>query len=309
MAMSYRVNNIINKFNVAGFLAILMWSITIAFARSLSENLGPLTTAMIVYLSGGIVGSIPYLYKSRYLDVIKIDKRYLYGCGALFMIYMVTIFLALDGVEARHDVVVIGLINYMWIPLTIFLYVYIFGGKNKGMLNVGLLLATFGVALAMFEGSSFNKVLQGFEDGENINSYLLAFVAAVSWAMYSVLSKRWGDESEGAVPLFMLATGVILVLILVLYVDETQRWSSKVIFELVVMSVFTNLGYVLWDLSMRKGDIGVIVPVSYSIPLLSTFVSIYYLGIQPSLIAFGGAGLVMVGAYICYISMNSNESG
>ena len=101
----------------------------------------------------------------------------------------------------------------------------------------------------------------------------------------------------------MLATGITLAFML-LFVNETQIWSASVLIELIFMALITNLGYVLWDFSMRKGDIHIIIPISYSIPLLSTLTSIYYLGLQPNFQVFIGAILVMIGAFTCYLSMN-----
>ncbi len=295
-----------NRFNMAGMLAIIMWSITIAFARSLTEKLGPLTTAMIIYASGGIIGCIPYFFKHHSSKTKGYDARYLYGCGILFVTYMLTFFLALDKVNLRADVLIVVLINYLWIPFTIVLSVYITGKTLKISLIIGLFIATVGVILSMLETISIEEILLKESIQSNFYPYTLALVAAISWALYSVLAKKYGEGNDGAVPIFMLATGIFLAIML-MFVEETQTWTTNVIIELIFMTLVTNLGYVLWDFSMRKGDIHIIIPISYSTPLLSTLTSIYYLELQPGFQVLIGAILVIIGAFICYLSMNNKN--
>jgi drug/metabolite transporter (DMT)-like permease len=79
-----------NLNTIFGILAILFWGTTIAFSRSLTEQLGPLTAASWIYLLSGIWGCIylvskpggikktfqlPALYLIGYLYGISLSGR------------------------------------------------------------------------------------------------------------------------------------------------------------------------------------------------------------------------------------------
>ena len=50
---------------MGGFVAIVLWSTTVALARSLSEQLGPLTAAATVYCVSGLIAAIRLLLARR----------------------------------------------------------------------------------------------------------------------------------------------------------------------------------------------------------------------------------------------------
>ncbi len=49
---------------IGGFVAIILWSTTVAFARSLSEQLGPVTAGAAVYGVSGTIAIIRWLWAS-----------------------------------------------------------------------------------------------------------------------------------------------------------------------------------------------------------------------------------------------------
>ena len=59
--------SVIDRPTLYGFIAILLWSSTIALVRSISERIGPLTAGAAVYIIGGII-SICYLNNSISLN-------------------------------------------------------------------------------------------------------------------------------------------------------------------------------------------------------------------------------------------------
>jgi len=79
-----------NLSTILGILAILFWGTTIAFSRSLTEQLGPLTTASWIYLLSGIWSCVYLISKpGRIKKTFQLPILYLIGCGTLFIFYMV----------------------------------------------------------------------------------------------------------------------------------------------------------------------------------------------------------------------------
>jgi len=291
-----------------GFAAILLWSTTVAFGRSLSEQLGTLTAASLIYLLGGLVSSGYQAVGGKLAALRSLDRRYLWGCGSLFVLYMASLYLALGLARTRSQVLEVGLMNYLWPMGTVLLSVPILKLKASAALVPGALAATAGVFLAMTQNqalswSSFHANVRHFVGADNGLPHVLGATAALSWALYSTLSRRWaGDAAGGAVSLFMLATGLVLGLAR-LFVPETTHWTARSLAELLYMVVGSNLAYVFWERAMRRGDIVLVASGSYLTPLLSTIVSILYLGAAAGVRLWAGCALVIAGAVTCRLSV------
>ena len=303
-----RYESVIGKLRsgtMGGFVAIVLWSTTVAFARSLSEQLGPLTAAAAVYCVSGTIAVIRLLLASGSGQRIReLPVRYLAGCGVLFASYMLLLFLAVGLAEGRQQVLEVGLLNYLWPALTILLSVVLLKKRASLLLFPATLLALSGVVLVLTQGThmswqSFCRNLAG-----NATAYSLGLGAAVSWAFYSVLARRWaGGERKGAVDLFLPTTGGVLLLVC-FFVDEPRAWSPCALAEVVFLGVATYLAYGLWDTAMRTGNVVLVAAGSYLTPFFSTAVSCVYLTIptQPSL--WVGCSMLVVGSLLSWLSVS-----
>jgi drug/metabolite transporter (DMT)-like permease len=164
------------------------------------------------------------------------------------------------------------------------------------------LLALLGVALVLthqgdVSWSSFRRNLAG-----NPRAYSLALSAAVCWALYSVLARRWaGDEARGAVDLFLVLTGGVLLLAS-LAVDEPRVPGAGWLVEAVFLGVATYLAYGLWDAAMRRGNVMLVAAGSYLTPLLSTLLSCIYLGVAAGPRLWLGCGLLVIGSLLSWLA-------
>jgi drug/metabolite transporter (DMT)-like permease len=286
-----------------GLAAILLWSTTVAFGRSLGEQIGPLTTAALIYLLGGALGTA-YLGLSRKLPALRaLPRRYLFGCGALFVLYMASLYLGLGLAKTHSQVLQVGLLNYLWPTLTVLLSVPVLHLRAGPFLLPGAILATAGIFLALGVGTTPSQPLAWSAIQANLASnrlpYLLGLSAALSWALYSTLSRRWASQAAGqAVPLFMLCTGLLLAGARLLVPEPTQ-WTPRAVAELAYMVVGSNLAYAFWERAMRKGDIVLVAAASLFTPLLSTLVSTFYLGARPGSRIWIGCAMVIAGAVVC----------
>jgi drug/metabolite transporter (DMT)-like permease len=289
-----------------GFAAILLWSTTVAFGRSLSEQLGTLTAASLIYLLGGLTSSGYQAVGGKLAALRSLDRRYLWGCGSLFVLYMASLYLALGLARTRSQVLEVGLMNYLWPMGTVLLSVPILKLKASAALVPGALVATAGVFLATTQNQALSWPSFQANLAQNGLPYVLGATAALSWALYSTLSRRWaGDAAGGAVSLFMLATGLVLGLARLL-VPETTHWTARALSELLYMVVGSNLAYVFWERAMRRGDIVLVASGSYLTPLLSTIVSILYLGTAAGIRLWAGCALVIAGAVTCRLAVRES---
>lgn len=287
-----------------GVAAIILWSTTVAFVRSLTEAVGPITSAALIYLMGGVAGCGYLAAKGRFrLGLRSGSPRYWIGCGGLFLFYMVCLYLALGLAADRIQVLEVGLVNYLWPMLTLLLSVPILRMKARAWLIPGALTATLGIFLATAQNRPLSLQASLWNLTHNPVPYLLALLAAVSWAFYSVLSRRWGgDGNNQAVPVFMLVTGIVLA-VATRFTAEQPQWSTRSVLELVYAATGPNLAYVFWERAMQRGDVVLVASCSYLTPLLSTVITSIYLGIAPGAKLWAGCVMIILGAVVCKLSV------
>ncbi len=301
----FRAIGNVNFSTGSGLGAILLWSTTFAFARSLSEQVGPLTAGTAVYLAGGCFCLLRLWWsKTPVGHLLKLPRAYLFGCGGLFIVYTSAIYLAVGLATDREQLLEIALVNYLWPAATVWLSLPLLKKRASLWLVPGTVVALTGVFLVMTQRArvswpTFWEHLQG-----NPAAYLLALVAAISWALYSNLARRWSaPESGGAVELFVPATGLVL-LALRLLTSEPTGWSVQAAGEAFALAGVTALAYVLWDLSMRRGRLLLVFACSYFTPLLSTLVSCAYLKVSPGPKLWVGCLLLVAGSLVTWRSVS-----
>ncbi len=129
--------------------------------------------------------------------------------------------------------------------------------------------------------------------------------AAVSWAMYSNLTRRWaGGRKEGAVVVFLPTTAIVLLLIC-FFVDEPRQYSGRAVVESLFLGVATYAAYVLWDHAMRRGQVVTVAAASYLTPLLSTIVSCVYLATVPGVQLWVGCAVLVLGSVVSWRSVST----
>jgi drug/metabolite transporter (DMT)-like permease len=286
-----------------GLVAILLWSSTFAVARSLSEQVGPVTAAAAVYLFGGFI-CLAHLSWSRtpIRQFLELPRKYLIGCGSLFVANNACTYLAVGFANDRLQALEIALINYLWPAATIILSLPLLGKRANGLLVPGTLLALGGVFMVLTQGDRITWQTIASHVQSNPAAYALALGAALSWALYSNLTRRWAAGSEGAVMLFLPASGLVL-LFLRLLVRESSTWSRQAWTEIAVMGTITAVAYVCWEAAMRKGNLLFVAASSYFTPLFSTLMLCVYLKVSPGPQLWLGCALLVAGSLISWRSV------
>ncbi|MGQ9590681.1 MAG: aromatic amino acid DMT transporter YddG [Planctomycetota bacterium] len=287
-----------------GLLALLFWASTVGFSRIATESVGPITAGAVVFLAAGTISCAWSARASTLRAIFRHPPRYLLGCGALFAFYTLALYLAIGLAEDRRVTVEAALVNYLWPAAVLLFSVPILGARAKPALILGAAAAFAGIALAATDvhGLTARGLLERVRS--NAPAYAGGLAAAVSWGIYSNLTRRWGDPSApGAVPLFLLATGLFLGAVRLLR-PERSHWTPAAILAVLHLSVFpTVLSCVFWEISMRTGNFVAVGAASHATPLLSTLATCAVLGARPGPLLYAGALLVAAGAVVCRISL------
>jgi drug/metabolite transporter (DMT)-like permease len=291
--------------SLSGLGAILLWSTTIALARSLSEQTGALAAAAAVYGSGGLICLVRLCWRQNPVRYARrLPLKYLLGCGALFVAYTISLYLAVGMAADREQALVVGLLNYFWPTLTVLLSLPILGKKGSLLLLPGTLLTLGGTVLVVTQGNALSWSTFWTGLGANPVAYSLALVAAVLWALYSNLARRWSRSGgDNGAWLFIPAAGVALS-ITWLSLARPVSWTAQAAGEAITLGVLTTAAYALWDTAMRRGNVTAVAACSYLTPLLSTLVSCAYLGLRASAGLWVGCGLIVAGSLLSWRSVS-----
>jgi drug/metabolite transporter (DMT)-like permease len=288
-----------------GICALVLWSMSIAFARSLSEQLGHFTTASYNYLVSGFISVGFYAFLPKGLKRFRgLSPKYFFGCGFFFVLYTICLYTAVGLAETRIQVLEIGLINYLWPSFTLLFSVPVLGKKAKWFIVPGMIIGFSGIVFASMQKEilSLNAFLSNIRS--NWFPYAAAFIAAVSWGLYSNFARKWGGDSPGSgVPLFFFASGIIILPLRFIF-SETSNWTGTVCVEFLICALFTTvIGYIFWDIAMRRGNLVLVAALSYATPLIATVITCVYLQVVPGIYLWIGCLLIICGAGICKFSI------
>ena len=265
--------------------AIVLWASLAAISVELAQVPPFLLTGVAL-----LVGSLPgWFVVLRHPAAWNIPSRTLaMGVCGLFG-YHFLLFIAL-----RHaPPVQANLVNYLW-PLFIVLLapVLLPGMRLKPRHLLAALAGFAGAALAILGGDP-HAGPAGFTTEQGWG-YAAALGAALTWAIYSVLTRRVPAFPTAAVGLFALVSG-LLALFCHAWLEPSVTLNARQ-WWLIVACGLGPLGaaFYLWDAALKKGDPRQIGVLSYLTPLASTAVLLASTD-QPLRMSLVGAALLIVG--------------
>jgi drug/metabolite transporter (DMT)-like permease len=272
---------------LVGFTAVLMWSLLALFTAA-SGRVPPFLLIAMAFTISGALGVAGIAISGRWQDLMQSSRAWLLGVGGLFGFHFFY-FTALRGAPPVEA----SLIVYLW-PLLIVVFSALLPGERLRWFHlVGALLGLVGTVAVVSGGRRLSV------DPLFLMGYAAALASALTWSVYSVLSRRLATVPTGAVAGFCLATAALSA-IAHLLLEETV-WPSGILQWLAVAGLGlmpVGAAFYVWDYGVKHGDIQVLGASAYAAPLISTAVLIlagyavptWSIAIAAALIA-GGAAL------------------
>jgi len=245
---------------LVSFTAVLMWSLLALFTAA-SGRVPPFQLVAMSFAIAAAAGALSWSFRAGARKRLRAPAgAWLLGVAGLFG-YHFFYFTALKSAPPVEA----ALINYLW-PLLIVLLSASLPGERLGWHHVaGALLGLFGTALIVTGGQDFGV------EADYAPGYAAALAAAVIWATYSVMSRRFAGVPSDAVAGFCLATALLSALCH-LVIEETV-WPAGVMEWLAVLGLGlgpVGIAFYVWDYGVKHGDIAVLGASAYMAPLLST---------------------------------------
>ncbi len=280
----------------AGLAAICLWGSLAA----LSVLAGPIPPFQMVAMTFAVGASIGIVRARRrgvgWVGLVSWPaKVWLLGIGGLFG-YHALYFGALQLAPPAEA----NLVNYLWPLLIVLLSAPLAAENERGRLGwthlAGAGLGFAGVALLAFgRGLTF----AGDHAMGHALGYALALGCAFTWALYSVLSRRFGDTPTDAIAGFCAASAVLSLLCHLVF--ERTVWSATPLAWLAVLALGlgpTGSAFYFWDHAVKRGDIRALGAFSYATPILSTAILIVCGLAEPTSALLLAALLVTIGAVL-----------
>lgn len=278
-----------------GLVAILLWSTMVGLIRSVSEGLGPVEGAAMIYTVSGLL----CLATVGFPDIKRFSKGYLIAGSVLFVSYEMCLALSLGFAATRSQAIEVGMVNYLWPSLTIVFAILFNGQKSTLWVIPGLAISLLGVGWVL-----------GGENGLHVHdimlnivssplSYGLAFAGAFIWAAYCTVTSRYARGQNG-ITLFVLLTALSLWVKYAVSDQPEMVFSVPVVVKLLMCGVALGFGYAAWNIGILHGNVTVLAAVSYFTPVLSAALAAIMLSSPLSFSFWQGALMVCAGSLLCW---------
>ncbi|MDU2938646.1 aromatic amino acid DMT transporter YddG [Superficieibacter sp. BNK-5] len=278
-----------------GLMAIILWSTMVGLIRGVSEGLGPVGGAAMIYTLSGLL----LLVTVGFPDIRRFPRRYLVAGSVLFVCYEICLALSLGYATTRHQAIEAGMVNYLWPGLTILFAILFNGQRTNGWIIPGLLLCIIGVGwvLGGDNGFSIDDIISNVVSSPL--SYILAFCGAIIWAAYCTVTRKYAEGNNG-ITLFILLTAVTLWLKYVLSEQPPMLFSWPVTLRLGLVALALGFGYAAWNVGILHGNVTILATASYFTPVLSSALAALLLNASLSWAFWQGACMVCAGSLLSW---------
>lgn len=283
------------KATLLGLLAILLWSSVVGLIRSVSEGLGPIGGAAMIYS----VSAVFLLLALRMPNLRLFPRPYLLLGSLLFVSYEICLSLSLGYANTRLQAIEVGMINYLWPCFTVLMALVFNGQKAKWWLLPGLLLSLFGIGWIMSGEGGWSPAQMLENVRSNPLSYSLAFGGAVIWALYCNLTKKIAQGHNGVV-LFITLTALALWLKYAFSSENGMQFTLPVTLTLLCAGMAMGAGYAAWNVGILRGNMTLLATASYFTPVLSAVFAALVLNTALTANFWQGVVMVTAGSLICW---------
>ncbi len=283
------------KENNKGLLFALITAVVFTTLEPVSKliagDVNPYTITLWRFLIGSVM-LLPFAIRKIKKENLKIELK---DIGILTLLgtfcicfSMVMLQVAVQKADAPSLIAIIFSANSV---STIIFAILILKEKMTKQKLIAIILCTIGVI-----------VCADFSSGSNLASVALAVVAALSFSLYTVLSKKFMKKLSGVIQTsFSFLTGsiVLLVVLLVMKVDMIPDMTVKNVSVLIYLGiVVTGIGYWAYFKAMEKGGAMTASFAFFIKPILTPFATFLINGIVPGFKVFAALAFIVSGSFI-----------
>lgn len=291
------------KATAIGFCAIILWFSIVGLIKEVSHSFGATVGAALIYT----VASVFLLFTMKWVPLSKFPKKYLIYGGLLMVSYELCLALSIGYSTNSKQAIEVGMVNYLWPTFTMVAAILFANKKTNWLIAPGIILSMLGIVwvLGGEQGLDISQMLANIKT--NPLSYGLAFIGALLWSAYCVITVRIANGVNG-ITLFFIMVAVALWIKYLIIGDSAsiQINLSSVIYLLLAASAM-GFGYAAWNIGILNGNVTVLTGASYFIPVLSSALSSVLLSTALGLSFWQGAVMVCAGSVLCWLATRERK--
>lgn len=288
-------------YTCVGVVALLLWSTLVGFLRLSTESFGAIHAVTYIYTLSAIILVLSYGFP----NFKQANKKFLLISSGMFVIFELCFAFSITLANSSEKSIEMNILFNIWPTLIIVIMAFLKEEKVN-------LITIFGIGISFLGIILINQQAQlNFIENMMTNpaSYALIILAAIFWAIYCIYTKKYSGGTN-AISLYFSLTAVTLWLITLftegLSLPEAQHHYGYIFVAL--NALFFSMGYLAWNLGIIRGNMPILIMLSYFSPILSSVFSAFALGSQLSAHFWYGAIVVTLGSLICWFSVRSKPA-
>ncbi len=287
-----------SKATAIGFGAIILWSSIVGLIKEVSHSFGTTAGAAMIYTTAAVF----LLLSIKWIPLSKFPKKYLIFGGLLMVSYELCLALSIGYSQNSRQAIEVGMVNYLWPTFTLIATVLFTSKKANWLIFPGIVLSMLGIVwvLGGEQGFDISEMLLNIQ--ANPISYGLAFLGAILWAGYCVVTIRISNGANGITFFFILVAIVLWFKYLLLYDDSPMHFSISSALYLIAAGCAMGFGYAAWNIGILHGNVTALAGASYFTPVFSSLFSSILLSAALGLSFWQGAFMVCGGSILCWLS-------
>lgn len=260
-------------------------------SKLISTQINPFAITFIRFFIGGAI-LLPFSFARVKSKNIRLDKKD-YSSMAFLGVLCICVSMPLlqYAVLTADSPAIIAIIFSSNSVFTILLSAIILKDRFTPAKCAAIILCVAGVLIST-----------DFSSQSNIYSVILATLSALTFSLYTVLSKKFMKKVSGIIQTgfsFFIGSIVLLVFLLIMRVEVISPINSGNIWNLLYLGIFvTGIGYWSYFAAMEKTSAMAASLVFFIKPILTPFAAFLINGIPPSGKVFIALVLVLSGSYL-----------
>ncbi len=288
---------------MSGIGALVMWSALVGLIRSVTDAFGVAGGTALMYT----VGALVLFLRNGMPKVRTMPKAYLFGVGALFVVYELALSQGVGKAQNARQVMEVGMLNYLWPCLTVLFSMWINRTKLRWLVWPGTALAVVGLYWCVASNGDLDLAGLGASILATPLPYALGLIAAITWALYCNFSVLCA-KGHNAVPIFFATVAVVLWIGFFVRGGEMQVPRVASVAQLLALGAIVGFSYSMWETGIHHGNFLFLAVCSYFSPAASALFSAIWLGEMPGWGFWAGVGMVVAGSLLCWLA-NSEKAG
>jgi drug/metabolite transporter (DMT)-like permease len=277
------------KATAIGFCAILLWSSIVGLIKEVSHSFGATAGAALIYTT-------------KWVPLYKFPLRYLLWGALLMVSYELCLALSIGYSQNSKQAIEVGMVNYLWPTFTMIATVLFTPRKASWLIFPGIVISMAGIIWVLGGESGFDMLEMFANIKANPLSYGLAFLGALLWAAYCVVTILISRGTNGITFFFILVAAVLWIKYLILGDPVEMHFNFSSSLYLLMAAAAMGFGYAAWNVGILHGNVTALAGASYFTPVLSSALSSALLSTSLGLSFWQGAFMVCLGSVLCWLS-------